>query len=88
MLCSDFTAKKKKTKLSMALGNGYRKKSLLIVTMQAVSHNCNWPDGVVSGIHVVTTPYMRYWSFYCSTVARNWTVSILYINESGHALRS
>ena len=39
--------------------------------MQAVSHNCNWPNGVVSGVHVVTTPYMRYWSLYCSTVARN-----------------
>ena len=43
--------------------------------MQAVSHNCNWPDPVVSGIHVVTTPYIQYWSFYYSTVARNWTVS-------------
>ena len=31
MLCSDFTAKKK-TILSMALGNGYRRKSLLTVT--------------------------------------------------------
>ena len=41
----------------------------------AVTHDCKGPDRVISGVHVLTAPYIRYWSFYCSRVGRNWTVS-------------
>ena len=34
----------------------------------AVTHDCKGPDRVISGVHVLTSPYIRYWSFYCSRV--------------------
>ena len=40
----------------------------------AVTHDCKGPDRVISGVHVLTSPYIRYWSFYCSRVG-GWTVS-------------
>ena len=60
--------------MSMALGMD----TLTIVAHrgdQAVSHNCNLPDQVVSGFHVITSPYVVFWSCYCSTAARNLTIS-------------